>query len=82
MALAAQHAATGIRVNCVAPGIVDTPMIADYGVERKARLIEAIPMSRLATAHEIATAIEFLLSDAAGYITGQTVDVNGGQFMS
>ncbi len=81
MSLAAQHARDGIRVNCVAPGVIDTPMLASYTAEQKAQLTEVIPMGRLGTADDVASCIAFLATDGASYITGQTVNVNGGQFM-
>lgn len=81
MALAAQHAASGIRVNCVAPGIIDTPMTSVYSEEQWASLVPTIPLGRIGTASEVAQVIVSLLSDAWSYVTGQTINVNGGQFM-
>lgn len=81
MSLAAQHAAAGVRVNCVAPGIIDTPMTADLSAERRAASVAAIPLGRLGTADDIAQVIVALLSDAWSYVTGQTINVNGGLFM-
>lgn len=65
-----------IRVNGVAPGFVETPMMGQVPVE--ARLIDQVPMRRFATPDEIADAIEFLISDKASYITGTSLDINGG----
>ena len=81
MSLASQSAAQGVRINAVAPGPTDTDMIRGLPAEQQARLIPTIPMGRLATAGEIATAIVFLASDAASFITGETLNVNGGGFM-
>jgi NAD(P)-dependent dehydrogenase (short-subunit alcohol dehydrogenase family) len=83
MALAAQHAAQGIRVNCVAPGLVDTPMIADaYSAEQRARMTAATPLGRFASAAEVGEVVLFLASEQSSYMTGQTLNVNGGSFMS
>jgi NAD(P)-dependent dehydrogenase (short-subunit alcohol dehydrogenase family) len=81
MALASQNAARGVRVNAVAPGPVDTDMIRGLPDELKPGLIGNIPMGRLGTGREIAQAIVFLASDASGFITGETLNVNGGAFM-
>jgi 3-oxoacyl-[acyl-carrier protein] reductase len=81
MALAAQHAATGVRVNCVAPGVFRTPMTSVYTEEQWAGILKTIPMGRVGEASEIAHVIASLLSDEWGYVTGQTININGGQFM-
>ena len=81
MALASQSASRGVRVNAVAPGPVDTEMIRGLPDELKPGLLATIPLGRLATARGIAQAIAFLASDAAGHITGETLNVNGGAFM-
>lgn len=81
MSLAAQHAASGVRVNCVAPGLIDTPMTADLSDERRAMSIAAIPLGRLGVAEDVAHVIVSLLSDGWSYVTGQTINVNGGLFM-
>jgi acetoacetyl-CoA reductase len=76
--LALEVAAKGITVNCVAPGFIDTDMVA--GVSEKAldRILEGIPVGRLGKAREIARAVQFLVDDDAGYITGSVLAVNGG----
>lgn len=81
MSLAAQFAAKGVRVNSVAPGLVDTAMLSGYSEEQKTAMNDAIPMGRFAHPREVATVVRFLLSDDSSYLTGQTLNVNGGQFM-
>jgi 3-oxoacyl-[acyl-carrier protein] reductase len=81
MALAAQHAARGIRVNCVAPGVIRTPMTSVYTDEQWASIHPTIPMGRVGEPSEVAQVVATLLSDRWGYVTGQTINVNGGQFM-
>ena len=77
-ALAKEVAPSGIRVNCVAPGCVDTAMMSGFSEEDKAALCEEIPLGRIGRPEEIASAVSFLLSDDASYITGQVLGVNGG----
>ena len=82
MVLAAQHAAGNVRVNAVAPGIFRTPMTeAVYSEEEWASLLPTIPLGRVGELHEVAGVIVSLLSDEWAYVTGQTINVNGGQFM-
>lgn len=81
MCLGNQLARDGIRVNCVAPGTIDTPMVADVGEEGRAILTKRVPLGRLGRPEEIAEAVTFLASPAASYITGETLNVNGGAFM-
>lgn len=76
--LAAQWAARGIRVNAIAPGQVRSGLTLTVPAERIEAMRNAIPMKRLADPEDIAGAVAFLVSDAAGYITGQTVVIDGG----
>ncbi|HEX2034789.1 MAG TPA: SDR family NAD(P)-dependent oxidoreductase [Chloroflexota bacterium] len=81
MSLASQVAAHGVRVNAIAPGPVDTDMIRTLDPALQDRLVTTIPLGRLGTAAEVARAIVFLASEAASFITGETLNVNGGAFM-
>lgn len=76
--LAGEVARRGIRVNAVAPGVVDTPMIAGLPEDVRAQLVKSIALRRLARPDEVADAVLFLCSPLASYITGHTLDVNGG----
>jgi len=80
-AVAAEVAEHGITVNCVAPGIVATEMMHDIDAEALAPVVDMIPMGRFGEPEEIADAMVFLASGLAGYITGQTLRVNGGMSM-
>ena len=78
--LANEIAATGVRVNAIRPGLIDTEIHAKAGVpDRAQKLSKNIPMQRVGSAEEVAKATLFLLSDAASYITGTTLDVSGGR---
>ena len=77
--LARQMAGHGIRANAVAPGVVDTDLIRTHmPAEMRAKVESAIPKGRLADTREIGSVVAFLASDAASYVTGATIDVNGG----
>ena len=81
-ALAQEGARKGITVNCVAPGYIDTEMVAAVPEKVLQSLIAAIPVGRLGKAEEIAKCVAFLASDDAGFITGATISANGGQFFA
>jgi acetoacetyl-CoA reductase len=76
--LAQEVARKGITVNCVAPGYIETEMLAAVPEEVLAKLLKGIPVGRLGQASEIARTVQFLVDDDAGYITGSVISVNGG----
>jgi 3-oxoacyl-[acyl-carrier protein] reductase len=81
-ALAKELAPHGVRVNAVSPGVIDTPFHEVFSTpEMIANFVKGIPLGRVGTSPECATAIAFLASDAAAYIVGETIEVNGGQLM-
>ena len=77
-ALAKEEGPSGITVNCVAPGVIDTDMMASFSNEDKAALAQETPLGALGTPEQVASALVFLAGDGAGYITGQVLGVNGG----
>jgi len=81
-ALAKELGSRSITVNTVAPGFIDTDMTKDLPEANKEALLSQIPLARLGLPSEIASVVRFLISDAAGYITGETIHVNGGMYMS
>ncbi|MVW72362.1 SDR family NAD(P)-dependent oxidoreductase [Bordetella sp. 15P40C-2] len=72
----------GITANCVAPGRIDTPMVRTAGTEANALYAQRIPARRIGTTSELAAAVTFLASPEASFISGTTIDVNGGYFMT
>jgi acetoacetyl-CoA reductase len=80
-ALAQEGAAKGITVNAIAPGYVDTDMVRAVPDNVLEKIIKGIPVGRLGTADDIARTVKFLVADEAGFITGSTISVNGGQHM-
>ncbi|MDC0745715.1 3-oxoacyl-[acyl-carrier-protein] reductase [Polyangium mundeleinium] len=79
--LAREYASRSITVNVVAPGFIDTDMTSSLGAEVKEGMLKAIPLGRTGKPEEVAAAVAFLCSDAASYITGETIRVNGGMYM-
>jgi len=79
--LAREVASRGITVNAVAPGYIETPMTAVLDEKQRSAMMAQIPLGRAGTDLEIAQSVAFLASEAAGYITGHVLDVNGGMFM-
>lgn len=80
-ALAREVASRGITVNTVAPGFIDTDMTQTLTDEQKEGIFSQVPANRLGKPEEIASTVAFLASDAAAYITGETIHVNGGMYM-
>ncbi len=80
-ALAQEVATRGITVNCVAPGFIESPMTDALSEQQKAMILGTIPSGRLGVGADVAAACAFLASDEAGYVTGQTLHVNGGMAM-
>ena len=79
--LAREIGSRNITVNCVAPGFIDTDMTRALAEEQRQALIGQIPLNRLGDPADIAAAVTFLASPAAAYITGETINVNGGMYM-
>jgi acetoacetyl-CoA reductase len=80
-ALAQEGAAKGVTVNAIAPGYIDTDMVAAVPPPVLEKIVSRIPVGRLGHAHEIARGVLFLVADDAGFITGSTLSINGGQHM-
>ncbi len=79
--LAKEVGPSGIRVNTVSPGVIDTDMNRCYSAETMGQLAEEVPLGRIGSAEEVAKAIYFLASEEASYITGQVLGVNGGFYI-
>jgi 3-oxoacyl-[acyl-carrier protein] reductase len=80
-ALARELGSRSITVNCVSPGFIDTDMTRNLSEDQRDLLLQQIPLGRLGTPAEIGALVSFLCSDLAGYITGETVHINGGMHM-
>ena len=81
-ALASELGSRSITVNSIAPGFIDTDMTSGLEKEQKDSLLQKIPLARLGRPEEIAATVGFLVGDAASYITGETIHVNGGMYMA
>ena len=81
-ALARELGSRSITVNCVAPGFIDTDMTRDLSDQQRELMLSQIPLGRLGAPEEIAALVAFLCSEKAGYITGETVHINGGMHMA
>jgi len=79
--LARELSTRSITVNCVAPGFIDTDMTRDLSEDAREKLLSQVPMGRLGTPKDVASAVLFLLGDGAAYVTGTTIDVNGGMYI-
>ena len=77
-ALAKEVGPSGIRVNCIAPGVIDTKLMDEHSEDTKQILADETPLGRLGTGEDVAKAAAFLLSEDASFITGQTLGVDGG----
>jgi len=80
--LAAELGSRGVTVNCIAPGFIATDMTDDLNEEQQAMLLARVPAGRFGEAAEVAQLVAFLATDGAGYITGETIHINGGMYMS
>jgi len=80
-ALAQEGARAGITVNAIAPGYIDTDMVAAVPADVLAKIVAKVPVGRLGKAEEIARGVAFLCADDAGFVTGSTLSINGGQHM-
>ena len=79
--LAIEYAKKNITINCVSPGFIQSKMTESIVESIKAVLTSRIPMARLGTGEDVSNTVAFLSSDAASYITGETIHVNGGMYM-
>ncbi|QQV78760.1 acetoacetyl-CoA reductase [Sphingomonas aliaeris] len=80
-ALAQEGARAGVTVNAIAPGYIDTDMVAAVPADVLEKIVAKIPVGRLGQAHEIARGVAFLCSEDGGFVTGSTLSINGGQHM-
>jgi 3-oxoacyl-[acyl-carrier protein] reductase len=80
-ALAQEIASRGLTANCIAPGFIESPMTDALTDQQKTMILNGVPLGRLGTGADVASACVFLASDEAAYVTGQTLHVNGGMAM-
>lgn len=81
-AAALEYAAKGVRVNCISPGLIETPMLGERNDDRRAAMVQAIPLKRLGQPQEIANCSLFLCSDDAAYVTGTNLLADGGSTLA
>ncbi|MFT7132224.1 MAG: 3-oxoacyl-[acyl-carrier protein] reductase [Cyclobacteriaceae bacterium] len=81
-ALAGELGSRGITVNAVAPGFINTDMTAELPQEQRQALLTRVPLARLGESSEVAALVTFLAGEGAGYITGETIHINGGMYMN
>ncbi len=79
--IARNYGPFGVTANAIAPGAVETAMVAGFDADERRRYLDQIPLGRFSRPEEIAWVVDFLVSDRAGYVTGATIDVNGGWVM-
>ena len=79
--VAAEYARRGVTANCVAPGFIATPMTDKLNEKQREAILGRVPAGRLGTSEDVAAAVVYLASNEAGYVTGQTLHVNGGMAM-
>tara|TARA_E500000331_G_C17131846_1_gene658586 strand:- start:662 stop:970 length:309 start_codon:yes stop_codon:yes gene_type:complete len=80
--LATELGSRGVTVNCIAPGFIETDMTRELGEDQAEVLLARVPLGRLGNPQEVAALVNFLAGDEAGYITGETIHINGGMYMS
>ena len=80
--LAIEYSKKNITINCVSPGFIETSMTRNIAEKARSLLISRIPMGKLGTGEDVSNCVAFLSSDLASYITGETIHVNGGMYMS
>ncbi len=80
--IASEFGPSGVTANCVAPGLIDTPMAAARSKEANDEVIKQIPVRRMGKPNEVAAAVCYLASEEAGFVNGAVIDINGGVFMS
>jgi 3-oxoacyl-[acyl-carrier protein] reductase len=78
--LALELASRNITVNAIAPGFIETDMTSELTQDQSQAILDRVPLGRMGKPEEVSAAVEFLISDAAAYITGQTLQVNGGLY--
>ncbi|RYG07299.1 MAG: SDR family oxidoreductase, partial [Burkholderiales bacterium] len=81
-ALANEVGEFGITVNCIAPGLIETEMFKGFSAERREAAVSQVPLKKLGQPADVAAAVAFLASEDGRYLTGTTIDVNGGLFMT